>query len=127
MGLSKLGHALEALPRTWQEAERWLLQRLGLPQAVWADYMEAVLLTVNGWTSWCAYLSWWTRLESRADNLYASYLPFGWRGMPAWNAILLEYRSCGTHSQTFTALQSQWGRAPALLKQAEEVMLVEKV
>ncbi len=45
----------------------------------------------------------------------------------AWNAILLEYRSCGTHSQTFTALQSQWGRAPALLKQAEEVMLVEKV
>ncbi len=86
MGLSKLGHALEALPRTWQEAERWLLQRLGLPQAVWADYMEAVLLTVNSWTSWCAYLSWWTRLERRADNLYASYLPFGWRGMPScWN------------------------------------------
>ncbi len=45
----------------------------------------------------------------------------------AWNAILLEYRSCGTHSQTFTELQSQWGRATALLKQAEEVMMVERV
>ena len=39
-----------------------MLQRLGLPPAVWADYLESVLLTVNGWASWCAYLGWEARL-----------------------------------------------------------------
>ena len=29
----------------------------------WADYLEAVLLTVNGWASWCAYLGWEARLQ----------------------------------------------------------------
>ena len=36
--------------------------------AVWADYLEAVLLTVNGWASWCAYLGWQARLEGRDDD-----------------------------------------------------------
>jgi uncharacterized protein YbcC (UPF0753/DUF2309 family) len=123
MGLPKLGHALEALPRTWQEAERWLLQRLGLPAAAWGHYLEAVLLTVNGWTSWCAYLGWQASLEGRADNHLRELLTI----RLAWGAILLECTSYATHSQAFTTLQSQWIRAPALLKQAEEVMLVQKV
>ncbi|MBE2262833.1 MAG: DUF2309 family protein, partial [Burkholderiaceae bacterium] len=68
MGLPRLGHTMGALPATWQDAERWVLQRLGLPQAVWADYLEAVLLTVNGWASWCAYLQWQARLEGRQET-----------------------------------------------------------
>ena len=29
---------------------------------------EAVLLTVNGWASWCAYLGWQARLGGRDDT-----------------------------------------------------------
>jgi hypothetical protein len=32
-GLSKLGRALAALPLTRREADRWVMQRLGLPHA----------------------------------------------------------------------------------------------
>ena len=123
MGLPKLGSALQALPGSRQEAERWVLQRLGLPQAVWADYLEAVLLTVNGWASWCAYLGWQARLEGRGDTHLRELLAI----RLAWGAILLESKGGVANSQAFTALQGEWRRAPALLKQAEDALLTDEV
>ena len=123
MGLPKLGSALQALPGSRQEAECWVLQRLGLPQAVWADYLEAVLLTVNGWASWCAYLGWQARLEGRGDTHLRELLAI----RLAWGAILLECKGGVVKSQAFTALQSEWRRAPALLKQAEDTLLIDEV
>ena len=123
MGLPKLGKALERLPSTPQDAERWVFQRLGLPQAVWADYLEAVLLTVNGWASWCAYLGWQAGLEGGEDPHLRELLAI----RLAWGAILLECKGNATHSPTFTALQSEWSGAPALLKQAEDALLVDEV
>lgn len=123
MGLPKLGQALQALPRTPKDADRWVLQRLGLPQAVWADYLEAVLLTVNGWASWCAYLGWQAGLNGGEDPHLRELLAI----RLAWSAILLECKGNATHSPTFTALQSEWSRAPALLKQAEDALLVDEV
>ncbi|NMM11685.1 MAG: DUF2309 domain-containing protein [Polaromonas sp.] len=123
MGLPKLGQALQALPRTPQDAERSVLQRLGLPQAMWADYLEAVLLTVNGWASWCAYLGWQARLDGGEDPHLRELLAI----RLAWSAILLECKGNATHSPAFTALQREWSRAPALLKEAEDALLVDEV
>jgi len=123
MGLPRLGRALEALPETWQAAERWVVQRLGLPHAVWADYLESVLLTVNGWASWCAYLGWQARLEGRTDPHLRELLAI----RLAWGAILLECKGQAAHLQAFTALQSEWSRAHAVLKQTEEDLLVDEV
>ena len=123
MGLPKLGRALQALPGTRQDAERQVLKQLGLPQEVWADYLEAVLLTVNGWASWCAYLGWQARLEGGDDAHLRELLAI----RLAWSAILLECKGNATHSPAFTALQSQWSRAPSLLKQAEDALLVDEV
>ncbi|MFX7824922.1 putative inorganic carbon transporter subunit DabA, partial [Acinetobacter baumannii] len=67
MGLPRIGRAVDALPATARDAEQWVMRRLGLPQPVWADYLEAVLLTVNGWASWCAYLGWQAKLEGGED------------------------------------------------------------
>ncbi|MGB2881688.1 MAG: putative inorganic carbon transporter subunit DabA, partial [Rhodoferax sp.] len=39
MGVPDLGKWLNALPATRQDAERWALQRLGLPEPVWGDYL----------------------------------------------------------------------------------------
>jgi uncharacterized protein len=123
MGLPRLGRALQALPPTRQDAERWVLHRLGLPPAVWADYLESVLLTVNGWASWCAYLGWQAGLEGAEDGHLRDLLAI----RLAWGAILLESQEEAATAQAFTALQQAWRQAPTLLKQAEEALLVDEV
>jgi uncharacterized protein len=123
MGLPKLGQALQALPRTRQDAERWVLQRLGLPQAVWVDYLEAVLLSVNGWASWCAYLGWQARLEGREDAHLRDLLAI----RLAWGAILLECKGDVAGQQAFAELRGEWKHAAQRLKQAEDALLMDEV
>ena len=123
MGVPHLGRALDALPASREDAERWVLKRLGLSQAVWADYLEAVLLTVNGWASWCAYLGWQARLEGRDDPHLRDLLAI----RLAWGAILLECKDDEAATQAFTALQQAWSQAPVLLKEAEQTLLIDEV
>lgn len=123
MGLPQLGHALEALPASRQDAEYWVLQRLGLPQSAWADYLEAVLLTVNGWASWCAYLGWQAKLQGRSDPHLRELLAI----RLAWGAILLECKDDITANQAFAALQKEWGDAAARFQQAETTFLSDEV
>jgi uncharacterized protein YbcC (UPF0753/DUF2309 family) len=123
MGVPRIARALEALPATAREAEQWVMQRLGLPQAVWADYLEAVLLTVNGWASWCAYLGWQARLADRTDAHLRDLLAL----RLAWGALLLEGQDDGTARQAFTALQRSWAQAPQALEAAEQAFLVDEV
>ena len=108
MGLPKLGQALEALPRTPQDAERWVFQRLGLPQAVWADYLEAVLLTVNGWASWCAYLGWQAGLEGGEDPHLRELLAIrlAWGAKPAGMQ-----RQCDTQPDFYSTTERMERRA----------------
>ncbi len=123
MGLPRLGRATDALPATAPDAERWVLERLGLPPAVWADYLEAVLLTVNGWASWCAYLGWQARLEGGTDPHLRELLAI----RLAWGALLLEGKDDAAATQAFSALQQAWRQAPALFKAAEDALRVDEV
>ena len=127
MGLPQLGRSLHALPATRRDAERWVLQRLQLPEPVWADYLEAVLLTVNGWASWCAYLAWQDRLggvvpsPGQADlrDLLAIRL--------AWGALLLDSKDDATAQRAFAALQAEWQQAETRLHQAQDALRVDEV
>jgi uncharacterized protein len=123
MGLPHLGGSLGALPATRQEAEAWVLQRLGLPEVVWADYLEAVLLTVNGWASWCAYLRWQARLLGESDEHLRDLLAI----RLAWGAILLESKDDVAARHAFAAVQGLWRDAATLLQQAEALLLVDEV
>lgn len=123
MGLPHLGKSLAALPATRQDAESWVLQRLGLPEAVWADYLEAVLLTVNGWASWCAYLRWQARLAGKSDEHLRDLLAI----RLAWGAILLDCKDDAAARHAFAAVQGHWRDAAALLGQAEALLLVDEV
>jgi uncharacterized protein YbcC (UPF0753/DUF2309 family) len=122
MGLPEISRGLAALPATRVDAERWVLRRLGLPQESWADYLEAVLLTVNGWASWCAYLGWEARLAGGDDPHLRELLAI----RLAWGAIVLECRDDAAAQRAFAALQVQWERAPALLEQASRALLVDE-
>lgn len=123
MGLPHIGRAINALPATAQDAERWVLKRLGLAQTVWADYLEAVLLTVNGWASWCAYLGWQAGLEGRKDAHLRELLAI----RLAWGALLLECKDDVATKSAFSALQQAWNEAPELLHQAEQSLLIDEV
>jgi uncharacterized protein YbcC (UPF0753/DUF2309 family) len=123
MGLSDLSKRLHALPTTAAEAERWVLQCLDLPEVIWQDYLEAALLTVNGWASWCAYLGWQARQEGRSDPHLRDLLAI----RLAWGAIVLESRDDAAARQAFSALKAEWEMAPQRLKQAEEALLVDEV
>lgn len=123
MGLPGLGQALNALPATRQEAERWALQRLQLPTTVWADYLEAVLLTVNGWASWCAYLKWQAYLEGGHDEHLRELLAI----RLAWGALLLNGQDDTATHPAFATLQRAWCQAPKLLAQCEEELLADEI
>lgn len=123
MGLPALGRALGALPADRQQAERWVLQRLGLPEAVWADYLEAVLLTVNGWASWCAYLGWQAQQQGGVDMHLRELLAI----RLAWGAVLLECREDTATRYAFAALRAQWGESHARLGQAQAELAVDEI
>ncbi|WP_426104244.1 YbcC family protein [Massilia sp. TSP1-1-2] len=123
MGLHHIDRAIDALPATAQDAERWVLKRLGLPHTVWADYLEAVLLTVNGWASWCAYLGWQAGLEGHQDAHLRELLSI----RLAWGALLLECKDDSAAKHAFTVLQQAWGQAPRLLAEAEQALLIDEV
>jgi uncharacterized protein YbcC (UPF0753/DUF2309 family) len=123
MGLRHIGRAIDALPASPQAAERCKMNRLGLPQSVWADYLEAVLLTVNGWASWCAYLGWQARLHGYEDSNLRELLAV----RLAWGALLLECKDDISTKQAFQELQHAWNQAPEVLKDAEQRLLVDEV
>ena len=123
MGLPDLGRRLSTLPQTREDAEQWVLQRLGLPETVWADYLEAVLLTVNGWASWCAYLRWQAQLEGGEDIHLRDLLAI----RLAWGAILLECKDDMAAKRAFAALRVEWTEAGARLQQVEQALLVDEV
>lgn len=123
MGLPDIARGIGALPATREDAERWVLRRLGLPEEVWADYLEAVLLTVNGWASWCAYQGWDARLQGRGDTYLRDLLAI----RLAWGAILLECRDDRAAQRAFVALQVEWECAAERLREAEVSLVADEV
>ena len=123
MGLPRLGRQLAGLPATPALAEQWVLARLGLPPEAWADYLEALLLTINGWASWCAYLQWQAAQQGTIDAHLRELLAI----RLAWGAILLDGDTLPHATQAFVALQQAWSGAATAMEQAEQGFAVEEV
>ena len=123
MGLPNIGQAVAALPATREHAERWALRRLGLREEVCADYLEAVLLTVHGWASWCAYLAWEARLAGGTDPHLRDLLAI----RLAWGAVLVECSHDGAAQCAFDDVRTSWDNAPTQLRQARDALLVDEV
>ncbi len=56
------------LPKTADEMIALACTDLGIPAAEQERYMSALLLDVNGWASWCAYLRWTARIGGTDDD-----------------------------------------------------------
>ncbi|MEO7065839.1 MAG: DUF2309 domain-containing protein [Rhodanobacter sp.] len=86
MGLPNLHHVLRDLPDTAEAAVDWALARLQLPETALEPYFEALLLSINGWASWCAYRKYQAEGEGQQDRHLDELLVM----RLAWEALLLE-------------------------------------
>jgi len=101
MGLSGYRSTVAALPATADEMLALASSTLGVPEGESEHYLSALLLDVNGWASWCAYLRWMARLADRDDNHLFELLAI----RAAWEWILFRAESDG--------LRAEWRHAVA--------------
>jgi uncharacterized protein YbcC (UPF0753/DUF2309 family) len=59
---------IASLPDRPEAAIEAALDALRIPEAGREAYLTALLLSVNGWASWCAYARWQARLDGRDDH-----------------------------------------------------------
>ena len=93
--------AVAALPERAEDVPGVALAELGVPEAEHERYLAALLLDVNGWASWCAFLRWQARLEGRDDGHLAELLAI----RLAWELVLFRSGHDG--------LEADWRRAMA--------------
>jgi len=68
MGLGGYRSTVAALPRTADDMIFHGCSDLGVAAEERERYLSALLLDVNGWASWCAYLRWTARLAGGDDD-----------------------------------------------------------
>jgi uncharacterized protein YbcC (UPF0753/DUF2309 family) len=68
MELGGYRSTVASLPRSADEMLTRGCADLGVPDGECESYLSALLLDVNGWASWCAYLRWTARLDGGDDG-----------------------------------------------------------
>jgi uncharacterized protein YbcC (UPF0753/DUF2309 family) len=101
MGLSGYRSTVAALPATAGQMLALAASSLGVPEAESERYFSALLLDVNGWASWCAYLRWMARLADGDDQHIFELLAV----RAGWELILFRAGS--------DALRAEWAHAVA--------------
>jgi uncharacterized protein YbcC (UPF0753/DUF2309 family) len=101
MGLRGYRSTVASLPSTAEEMLAHVSSTLGVPEAENEHYLSALLLDVNGWASWCAYLRWTARLAGRDDHHIFELLAI----RAAWEWIL--------HRAGTDDLRAEWRHAVA--------------
>lgn len=87
MGLDGLREAIETLPSEPVALIESLLRSLEVPPSRQADYLLALLLSINGWASCCAYRRWQARLGGSDDDSLVELLAI----RLAWDWLLLRH------------------------------------
>lgn len=68
MGYHGFSRRLRQLPTDPVALIGAAVSALRIPEAASEDYFTALLMSVNGWSSWCAYQRWQARLAGRDDD-----------------------------------------------------------
>jgi uncharacterized protein YbcC (UPF0753/DUF2309 family) len=112
MGYSRFNQRLASLPTDPQALIAAVLKALRLTPDTHEAYLTALLMSVNGWASWCAYQRWEARLVQRDDAQIVHLLAI----RLAWEWLLHEgYPEFGVAEQ----LCSAWMSSDDQLRHAE--------
>ncbi|MGB6008649.1 YbcC family protein [Castellaniella sp.] len=122
LGLPGFMRHLHQLPPRAEDAMRWALAELSLDESVWKDYFEALLLSINGWASWCAYIGWQKipagQEDARLSDLLACRI--------AWEALLARAAPPAARSAALAALGAHWQDFPQRVAQADAALAVDE-
>lgn len=115
MGEKGLHTQFKALPATAEELIEEAISELAVPEAALADYFHALLMDVNGWASWVAYLRWQSQLAGGADDALPQLVAV----RLAWELVLWRHQR-DRHTDDVELLarlwQQQFERLPDLLE-----------
>jgi len=116
MGERGLHRQFEALPDDEDELFRAAAEDFELGTELAADYFHALLLEINGWASWVAYLRWQAGLAGGEDDCMPSLVAI----RLAWELVLWRHHA-EQHAETAAIVRRQWRqqfeRLPELLRQ----------
>ncbi len=122
MGLPRLDAVLPELPHSAGAAIDWALAKLALPPAALEPFLEALLLSINGWASWCAWLKYQAEghhhQDVHEDELLAMRL--------TWEALLLACHPARAEAAR-RQLAAEWREFPARLAAAQARAAVDEV
>ncbi len=68
MGIDNLRHHARSLPEKPLAMIELALHALPIPPQEWANYFTALLMSINGWASWCAFERWQANLAQKDDD-----------------------------------------------------------
>ena len=68
MGINNLRHHARSLPENPLAMIELSLHALPIPPQEWTNYFTALLMSINGWSSWCAFERWQANLAGKDDD-----------------------------------------------------------
>lgn len=114
-----LTEQFEDLPENAEDLLAEAIATLGVLDAQLADYAHALLLDVNGWASWVAYLRWQDMLNGCENPLMMDFLAI----RVAWDLVLWRHQKA-TGRLVFNELKLMWraqlARLPSLIEAHKE-------
>lgn len=123
LGLPGLARHLHGLPWHAGEAVPWAMDELGLPEAAWENYFEALLLSINGWASWCAYIQWQKTPSGETDRRLSDLLV----ARLMWEVILARCAAPDRRRTALATLAANWNGCAARIDTADATLVVDEV
>ncbi|MBV6273405.1 DUF2309 domain-containing protein [Alcaligenaceae bacterium CGII-47] len=121
LGRNRIAQFLCELPQSADELIPWACARLDGCHEHWDDYLEAMLLRLPGWASWCAFLRLRAGLCDEQDAHIEHYLAI-WL---AWECLLDDgHREADSRHGIWLR---EWTHAAAYYARAEQERIVDWV
>jgi len=116
MGYPGFTGRLASLPSEPRALIQAVLRALRIPEAAQAAYCTALLMSINGWASWCAYQRWQARLAQRDDGQIVHLLAI----RLAWEWLLHEGHAEAGVADSLHAAWQDCDRAVARAEAAQQ-------
>jgi uncharacterized protein YbcC (UPF0753/DUF2309 family) len=123
LGLPGFARQLRKLPMDAEAALRWALGELSLGASAWEDYFEALLLSINGWASWCAYVGWQNIPVGQDDPRLRELLVC----RVAWEALLACAVSPARRRVATAELESNWRDFERRVAEADAALIASEL
>ncbi len=117
MGLPGFGAAVTALPAEPLALIAAASDGVGVPLAERGEYYASLLMSVNGWASWCAYLRWQARLREDDDDHLVHLLAI----RLAWEWVLAERLPVPGSKALWQSAMAHWPDAQPAAAGAQEI------